>query len=55
MVVGSRGTFENGTAKEEYLIVPGSTTGALEGLAGDGRSEVGHGMEHPFTLSCAWS
>jgi hypothetical protein len=45
------GVFENGQAKESYSIVPGSATGELQGLRGDGSSAVGHGMEHPFSLN----
>ena len=45
------GVFEGGQAKESYSVVPGSATGELQGLMGDGRSAVGHGMEHPFELS----
>ena len=44
------GTFEGGAAKESYSVVPGSGTGELQGLTGDGSSAVGHGTEHPFTL-----
>jgi hypothetical protein len=44
------GAFEDGLAKESYTVIPGSATGDLRGLAGQGRSAVGHGMEHPFTL-----
>ncbi|MGD0220666.1 MAG: DUF3224 domain-containing protein [Acidimicrobiales bacterium] len=44
------GVFESGQAKESYSVIPGSATGALYGLRGEGRSAVGHGMEHPFTL-----
>jgi hypothetical protein len=44
------GTFEDGQAKESYHVIPGSATGDLQGLRGDGSSAVGHGMEHPFTL-----
>lgn len=44
------GTFEDGVAKESYSVVPGSATGDLLGLKGDGTSAVGHGMEHPFEL-----
>ena len=49
-VLQRTGLFEEGQAKESYLVVPGSATGQLRGLRGDGRSSVGHGMEHPFTL-----
>jgi Protein of unknown function (DUF3224) len=45
------GVFENGQAKESYSILPGSATGELQGLRGDGSSAVGHGMEHPFSLN----
>ena len=45
------GTFENGQAKESYSVVPGSATGDLLGLKGDGNSALGHGMEHPFELN----
>ena len=49
-VLQRSGAFEGGEAKESYSVVPGSGTGELVGLRGDGRSSVGHGMEHPFTL-----
>ena len=45
------GVFENGEAKESYSVIPGSATGELQGLRGDGRSAVGHGTEHPFSLN----
>ena len=44
------GVFEGGQAKESYSVVPGSATGELQGMRGDGSSAVGHGTEHPFTL-----
>jgi hypothetical protein len=44
------GAFEGGLAKESYSVVPGSATGELRGLSGDGTSAVGHGTEHPFAL-----
>ena len=44
------GVFESGQAKESYSVIPGSATGELRGLRGDGSSAVGHGAEHPFTL-----
>ena len=50
-VLQRTGIFESGQAKESYSVIPGSATGDLQGLLGDGRSAVGHGMEHPFTLS----
>ncbi len=50
-VLQRTGVFEGGQAKESYFVVPGSATGELRGLAGEGTSSVGHGMEHPFALS----
>ena len=44
------GVFEGGQARESYSVIPGSATGELSGLRGDGRSDVGHGTDHPFTL-----
>lgn len=53
-VLQRSGVFENGQAKESYSVVPGSATGELRGLVGEGSSSVGHGMEHPFTMSYAF-
>jgi hypothetical protein len=50
-VLQRTGAFEGGQATETYSVVPGSATGELRGLVGDGSSSVGHGMEHPFVLS----
>ena len=50
-VLQRTGVFEGGQAKESYSVVPGSGTGELQGLRGDGGSAAGHGLEHPFTLS----
>lgn len=44
------GVFENGQAKEAYSVVPGSGTGDLRGLRGDGRSAIGHAADYPFEL-----
>jgi len=49
-VLQRSGVFEDGQAKERYHVVPGSATGDLVGLKGEGSTSVGHGMEHPFTL-----
>jgi len=49
-VLQRTGAFENGQAKESYTVVGGSATGELAGLRGEGRSDVGHGLEHPFAL-----
>ena len=50
-VLQRTGIFEAGQAKESYSVIPGSASGDLQGLRGDGRSAVGHGLEHPFSLS----
>jgi Protein of unknown function (DUF3224) len=50
-VLQRTGTFENGVAKEAYSVIPGSGTGELRSLRGEGTSAVGHGTEHPLTLS----
>jgi hypothetical protein len=50
-VLQRTGIFEGGVANESYFVIPGSATGALHGLLGDGTSAVGHGMEHPFALN----
>lgn len=50
-VLQRTGKFENGVAKESYSVIPGSGTGELQGLRGDGTSAVGHGAEHPVTLN----
>lgn len=48
-VLQRTGVFEGGQAKESYAVIPGSATGELLGLAGEGVSAVGHGMEHPLS------
>jgi hypothetical protein len=50
-VLQRTGRFEGGQAKESYSVIPGSATGELQGLLAEGSTAVGHGMEHPFTLS----
>jgi hypothetical protein len=50
-VMQRTGVFENGQAKESYSVIPGSGTGDLRGLKGNGSTSVGKGMEHPFQLS----
>jgi hypothetical protein len=51
-VLQRTGVFEDGLAKESYSVIPGSGTGELQGLQGEGTTSVGHGMEHPMAL--AW-
>jgi Protein of unknown function (DUF3224) len=50
-VLQRSGVFEAGQAKESYSVIPGSATGELKGLAGDGRTVLGHDKQYPFTLS----
>ena len=49
-VLQRTGVFEGGMAKETYSVILGSGAGELQGLTGEGRTAVGHGMEHPMTL-----
>lgn len=49
-VLQRAGVFEDGQATESYSVIPGSATGQLRELRGEGTSAVGHGTEHPFTL-----
>jgi Protein of unknown function (DUF3224) len=51
-VLQRTGAFEDGLAKESYFVIPGSGTGELRGLLGDGTSAVGHGTDYPFQLNC---
>jgi hypothetical protein len=50
-VLQRTGVFENGVARESYVVVAGSGTGALRGLRGEGASALGHGTEYPLTLT----
>ena len=50
-VLQRSGVFEGGQAIESYSVIPGSGTGELRMLRGDGTSSVGHGLEHPFVLN----
>ncbi|PYQ08143.1 MAG: hypothetical protein DMF82_02165 [Acidobacteria bacterium] len=50
-VLQRTGIFENGVAKESYSVIPGSGTGELRSLRGEGTSALGHGTEHPLTLN----
>ena len=49
-VLKRTGAFEDGVAKESYLVIRGSGTGELKGLRGEGETAVGHGLEHPMTM-----
>jgi Protein of unknown function (DUF3224) len=50
-VLQRTGVFEGGQAKESYSVVPGSATGELHGLRGEGSSALAHAAEYAFTLS----
>lgn len=50
-VLQRTGVFEDGQAKESYSVIPGSASGELHGLLGDGTSALGHGTDYPFTLN----
>jgi hypothetical protein len=49
-VLQRTGVFEGGVAKESFSVIPGSGTGELRGLTGEGTTAVGHGAEFPFVL-----
>jgi len=50
-VLQHSGTDEGGTAKATYFVVPGSGTGDLRGLRGEGSSALsGHAQHYPITL-----
>src|SRR5688500_11543585 len=40
-VLQRTGVFEAGQAKESYVVIPGSASGELQGLSGDGNSALG--------------
>jgi hypothetical protein len=45
-VLQGSGTFEGGTARVRYSVVPGSGTGDLANLRGEGGIESVHGAEY---------
>ena len=49
-VLQAQGTFEGGTAKAEWFVVPGSGTGELAGLKGRGGYTSGSGGSAELTL-----
>lgn len=49
-VLQHSGTFAGGVAKATYFVVPGSGTGELSGLRGEGSFASGHAQEYPMTL-----
>ncbi|PYS44239.1 MAG: DUF3224 domain-containing protein, partial [Acidobacteria bacterium] len=44
------GTFEDGVAKVILSVVPGSGTGDLRGMRGEGEFTVGHQPPYAMTL-----
>jgi hypothetical protein len=44
------GTFEHGEAKATLIILPGSGTGALTGLSGEGSFALRHARDYAFHL-----
>ncbi len=44
------GTFEGGMSKATWFVVPGSGTGELRGLRGEGGFPPHHGRTVPITL-----
>ncbi len=49
-VTTASGVFENGAASSTWSIVPGSGTGDLKGIRGEGQTVAHHGDTQPFTL-----
>src|SRR5262245_30438138 len=49
-IVQAIGVFENGAAKSTWSVIPGSGTGDLRGLRGEGSTVAVHGDTQPFTL-----
>ena len=49
-VLQHSGTFSGGIAKETWFVVPGSGTGELGGLRGEGGSASGHAESYALTL-----
>lgn len=49
-VLQHSGTFEGGTATARWFVVPGSGTGDLRGLHGEGGFASAHAEHYPITL-----
>ena len=49
-VLQHSGTFAGGIANETWFVVPGSGTGELGGLRGEGGAATGHAQEYALTL-----
>ena len=49
-VLQHKGTFQDGAASTSWLVVPGSGTGELSGLVGEGGMSSGHAERYAVTL-----
>ncbi len=49
-VLEHSGTFEGGVAEASWSVVPGSGTGELRGLRGEGGFASAHAQHYPITL-----
>jgi len=49
-VLQHTGTYADGSAKATYVIAPGSGTGELVGLRGQGSMDAKHAPSNPFSL-----
>lgn len=49
-VLQHTGTFEDGTAKATWIVVPGSGAGELRGLRGEGGFASAHAESYSMTL-----
>jgi hypothetical protein len=49
-VLQHSGTFQRGVAKAKLSVIPGSGTGGLRGMSGEGELAVGHQPPYNMTL-----
>jgi len=54
-VMETAGDFDGTVAKAHWSIVPGSGSGALSGIAGEGSFEAPHGPKATYTLDYTFS
>lgn len=50
-VMETLGSFDDGVAKGDWSIVPGSGTAGFSGIAGEGSFEAPHGMTAAYDIS----
>jgi hypothetical protein len=50
LVFQVQGVFKNGAASSTLTVIPGSGTGELRGIRGEGKSVATHGDTQPFTF-----